>query len=244
MGLSLSVLAALAIILPGAAFVVALSRLASPTTPTTLIDQHVGVGLALVVASSILLHAVWIALWQCIGEWAGFPTPNVGFALAVLSGDIGSATTLRAIGSLNKFPVWSALYFLSLVVVGWLAGRSLNRSLKPRNSASWVDLLRPGGSVTFVWLTTDLNIGHQTYLYAGVLREFSVARDGRLERVVLEHSVRKKMDHSRAPMPEQQDLELAPDPTVYDGWTTIAGEFCVLQMHGANTINVDYHYDD
>lgn len=229
MGLSLSVLVGLVIILPGAAFVFGLSRLHSPTTPTTVLDQHLSVGLAITVLATIALHAGWLALFRTVCVNFDLPLPSVAHALALMSGDTTTDVAKAASAGVSDNPVRIAAYFITLTIFAWYSGKAANRRWRSKPNASWFELLRPKGAV-FVWLTADLQIGSQCYLYAGVVDQFSIAKDGRLERVVLEHAVRRPMQRSVT-----NDGEAV-------GWDQIAGEFCVLQMTTANTINLDYFF--
>lgn len=233
MGLSLSVLIALVLILPGAAFVFGLTRLYSPKSPSTMLDEHVSVGLALLVLATLLIHSTWYSVIAASMAQFGWPRPDVSQLFALLGGDVTSELGLASLSSLRDYPARIAWYFISVTALAWIAGKSLNRQIRKKESASWHDLLRPDG-VEFVWLTTDVELGDQCFLFAGPVKQFSIAKDGSLERVVLAYAVKK-------PLNQGIDSE---GVIVTDGWTEVPGEFLVLQMVEARTINVDYFFPD
>lgn len=233
MGLSLSVLVALCVLLPGAAFVFGLTRLHSPTSPATPLDQHLSVGLAIALAVALLFQAVWLAIWRVLLDCMGEPSPDVAQVLGLLAGDLKSIYSRAAAASLQAYPVRIALYFVGLTILAWYAGKKANSFIPNRRSASWFDLLRPKDAA-FVWLTTDLHLDGECYLFAGWVKEFSVAKTGNLERVVLGYAIRR---------PLNQELTEEGIP-VGDGWIEIPGEFVVLQMESAQTVNVDYFFDN
>lgn len=233
MGLSLSVLVALVVLLPGAMFVFGLSRLYSPTSPATLLDQHISVGLALALVAAIALQAVWLSLWCALLRWAGAPIPDVSQVFGLLAGNLKAPQAQEAMRSLQAYPARIAAYLVSLALLSWLIGKGANRFLPVRRTASWYNILRQEG-VAFVWLTTDIHLDGRCYLYAGWVKEFSVSRDGSLERVVLGYAVRRPLDGG----PAEEGIEVA------KGWTEIAGEFVVLLMRDAQTVNIDYFFEN
>ncbi len=244
---SLSVLVGLCIFLPGAAFVLGLRRLYNPSAPGSPIDQHFSAGLALAVAANVLLHGIGFSLTAGYTRARGLPEPDIGPVLALLSGDLKSAWGMAGAQSLTEFPLRVSAYFLTTTVVAWGAGILANRLIRLRPRAGWTELLRPS-EVSFVWLTTEVELDGTCYLFAGPVQEFSVGKDGNLERVVLPYAVKKplplrKKKSAGATMPEE-GLQEAPSGTELDGgWIEIPGETLVLQLKDSKTVNLDYFYE-
>ena len=239
MGLSLSVLVALAILMPGAAFVFGLSRLHSPTSPTTVLDQHISVGLLLAVLTAFLGHGAAVYLLELLGAWFNLPTIDIAQVAAVLAGDVKEKYGVAALESLRHYPVRIAFYFCFLTVLMWRAGKLLNTRLRKRKTASWYDLLRPAGA-SFVVVTADLQLDGECFLYSGVVEEFSIAKCGNLERLVLAFTARKPLSKAGMPAPNE---EAGGPKSLGHGWLEIPGEFVVLQMKEARTINLDYFFE-
>lgn len=241
MGLSLSVLVALALVLPGAAFVFGLSRMNSPSTPTTVLDQHVSIGLAITVVSSIVFHTVALsAIWGVSRlDPTVIPRVDVAQVFALLSGDIDSDWGKRALRSLDAYPVLIGGYFVALTATTWLLGKRLDKRLRTPKDASWYALLRPPGA-SFVVLTTDLMLDGKCVFFSGVVSEFFVNRNGELERVALLFCARKPIANAseRSPQDDGDARSLG------HGWTEIPGESVVLIMKDSRTVNLDYFYDD
>ncbi|HEY5850396.1 MAG TPA: hypothetical protein VIT62_06480 [Lysobacter sp.] len=239
MGLSLSVLVALALLAPGASFFFGLSRLHSPTSPATVLDQHISVGLILAVLAALAGHGSAIWLIDVVGSRLGVPVVDPAQAIALLAGDVTTSSGEMALSSLRQYPVRTAAYLLTLTVVMWKLGKVLNSRLSKRKTASWYDLLRPAGA-SFVVVTADLQLNSECFLYSGVVEEFSIAKCGNLERLVLAFAARKPL--SQAGLPPPKDISADPR-SLGHGWLEIPGEFVVLQMKEARTINLDYFFE-
>lgn len=246
MGLGLSAITALLLLLPGIAFVLGINRLLTPDSPPAPLDQHFSIGLILALVASILLHVVGVGL---IGGWAWLahgPHPEPAHAIVMLSGQVQGPVAEAALKGLGDYPLRIALYFLTLTLVGFYAGKFSNRFVYRRSAAVWSDLLSPvidQAEVAFIVLTAEVNHGGTVYLYSGFLSEYRVGRDGALERVVLrEYAARRPLNMEGAendvpPMPNE-------DGSLPGGWLEIPGEAFVLQMKDVKTVNVDYFYVD
>ncbi|MGF6463237.1 hypothetical protein ACVKU6_001726 [Stenotrophomonas sp. PvP086] len=244
---SLSVLVGLCIFLPGAAFVLGLTRLYNPSAPSSPIDQHFSAGLALAVAANVVIHGVGFSLATGYTRARGLPEPDVGPVLALLSGDLKSAWGKAGVQSLAEFPLRISAYFLTNTAIAWGAGILANRLIRLRPRASWSELLRPQ-EVSFVWLTTEVQLDGTCYLFAGPVQEFSVGKDGNLERVVLPYAIKKplpplKRKSADGVPPEQPPQGAASGAELNDGWTEIPGEILVLQLKDSKTVNLDYFYE-
>lgn len=233
MGLSLSVVVAICLLLPGAVFIFGLTRLHNPNAPGSSLDQHLSTSLALMVASAMLFQGLWLVVWRLIASSAGWPLPDAGQAIALLGGDLDSPAAGRALASLESYPARIGAYFITLPALVWAFGRWANRKLKRRPAANWSDLLAPA-DVLFVWITADLHLQGRCYLYSGPVKEFSVSRAGDLARVVLGYALRRPLDGAAVPL-GADDAHLAAKTGVPDG-------VAVLVLTDARIVSLDYYY--
>lgn len=231
MGLGLAVISALLFLLPGIAFAFGLTKIHSRSKPSAApFDQHFSPTVVLVVVAAAVAHGLVIAIWNSALGWS--PQVDASQSLPLLAGDLKSPVGELAVRSVAEHPLRIGMYFLALTAAwGWL-GKFLNQFIRDRNRATWYNLLRPGDDkADFVWLTVDLKLDDSCYLFAGIVREFDVATDGLLTRVVLSDAVRR---------PLHCDAKARIAPGTDDGWTEIPGEYLVLQMEHVRTLNVDY----
>ncbi len=245
---SLSVLVGLCIFLPGAAFVLGLTRLYNPSAPGSPIEQHFSAGLALAVAANVVLHGIGFSLAAGYTRARGLPEPDIGPVLALLSGDLKSAWGMAGVQSLTEFPLRISAYFLTTTTIAWAAGIMANRLIRLRPRASWAELLKPQ-EVSFVWLTTEVQLDGMCYLFAGPVQEYSVGKDGNLERVVLPYAIKKplplrKKKSASDTCPEQGPQENQSSKELDGGWIEIPGETLVLQLKDSKTVNLDYFYEE
>jgi hypothetical protein len=245
---SLSVLVGLCIFLPGAAFVLGLTRLYNPSAPGSPIDQHFSAGLALAVAANVLLHGICFSVATGYTRAHGLPEPDVGPVLALLSGDLKSAWGKAGVQSLTEFPLSISAYFLTATTIAWAAGILANRLITLQPRASWAELLKPQ-EVSFVWLTTEVQLDGVCYLFAGPVQEFSIGKDGNLERVVLPYAVKKpfplrKRKSASGTCPDSGLQEAQSSKELDGGWIEIPGETLVLQLKDSKTVNLDYFYEE
>ena len=225
MGLSLSVLVALMFLMPGASFLFGLARFKALTGPTSGLEEHLPLSLAAAVVFALVSHLLWFELWAWYGNSFNHPVPDLRQFATLLAGEIAGEYGALALKSIQKFPCRIGLYFAGLSGLSWGLGRFVRRFLSEPPEASWYDLLKPEDEVAFVWLTADLHLDGKCFLYSGWVREFAVARDGTLDRVVLGSAWRKPLSDAPA------------------NWLQVEGEFVVLKLASACTINVDYFYE-
>ncbi|GHA75021.1 hypothetical protein [Cognatilysobacter bugurensis] len=232
MGLSLSVLVAIILALPGVAFFFGLSRLHRANKPTNPLDQHISAGLAVSIAAALVLHAIAYAGLMLVAHAFDTPIPDIRSALLLLAGKVDGDDGVKAVASVVASPLQIVVYFTSLTFLGVRLGRSANKRFRKPRNADFYELLHPGG-VTLILLTVDVQVGSNCYLYTGIADEFSIGPDGSLNRVVLRTAFRKIMPYTP---PDEADP--------MGGWVEIPGEFCVVQLRSCNTVNVDYWYSD
>lgn len=220
--------------LPGIAFVFGLTRLHSARKPTTVLEDHFSVGVILVVLSAIVFHWLFVLVGNPLLALLDFPRASPGTVFALLVADSKSAEAVHAIRSIDAYPIRIGLYFILLPIAAAMLGKKLNSKLKKKRSADWYDLLRPDATeVTFIWLTADVELGGSCYLFAGEVLEFSVAREGHLERVVIRGAMKRPLLLPIGPA----GVFMAPG----DQWSEIPGEFVVLHLSQTSTVNVDYY---
>lgn len=229
MGLSLSVLVAICFLLPGASFLFGLTKLHNPNAPGIGLEQYLSVSLATAVLAAIAFQGAWLLGWSWITHGLGWPTPDPAQFFSLLGGDISKAKGPAALDSLSSYPGRICLYFVALPFLTGILGKGVNFVLKRRALASWYELLTPKEAL-FVWLTADVHLDGCCYLFAGPVREFSVSKDGALDRVVLRYAMRRALKPESAAEESEQE------------WTEISGERTVLLLKDSKTINLDYFY--
>lgn len=232
MGLSLSVVLAVCLLLPGAAFVFGLSRLHDPNLPGTSLDPHLSASLALAVGSAMLFQGMWLLIWRWVMHRLAWPEPDAAQVIALLGGGLSPRMADQALLSVSLYPIRICVYFITLPMLALGIGRWSNRYLRRRPMANWLDLLRPA-NVLFVWMTADVHLDGRCYLYAGPVQEFSVSRDGSLERVVLAYAVLR-------PLGGQYVAPLGAKAKGECGEMSV--ERAVLIVRDTLTINLDYIY--
>lgn len=197
MGLSLSLLTAVCLLLPGATFVFGLSKLDARHMPGRMLDPHLSAALALLVLAAVLAQALWLSAWQGVTHFMAWPMPDPRQVIVLLSGNLSGAVGLQAMESLSRYPLRICAYFIALPTTTWGLGRACNRFLRRQPAANWQELLSPA-SAQLVWMSVDLHLGGRCYVFAGPVSDFSIARDGTLERVVLSYAIRRSSERRRA----------------------------------------------
>jgi hypothetical protein len=229
-----SVIVGLLYVLPGILFVTGLTKLFSSREPSPF-DGQLSIGLMLALPAAIAMHFAWLIVSSGISSWLATPEPSVSHALRLLLSDPRSSEATQALATVSSYWGYIATYFVSLCITSFCLGKLSNKLFKHRRKADWYDLLRH--EADFLWLTTELEMGGVPYLFAGVLKDFRISTDGTLDRVVLCAAVRRTLKRPTAREMRKKDERYQPG-----GWVPIPGEFVVLDMKKAQTINVDYWY--
>jgi len=221
--------------MPGIAFVAGLSRLYTTRTPS-LFDGQISLGIVGAVFAAIVIHFLSIGLTAAISQLLPVPTPAPYEALLLLFNGSGSDEFRQVIEGLKTDWPYVGIYFVLAAVLGFCLGKGANRQIRFNKHANWYGLLR-GEDADFIWLTTDIDVGGEAFLYAGMVRDFRVSASGDLDRVVLLGAVRRPL---RRPTPE----EISRKTENYNdrGWIQIPGEYVILRMASARTVNIDYWY--
>lgn len=150
MGLSLSVLVALVLLLPGAAFVFAATRLHSATAPSTGLEQQLSLSLAVAPVAAIVGHLMSLAALQVTSAiWTGIHLPDLHAVVQLLSGNTTAAATATS-QALSEHPFCAGSYILATAGLMWGVGRYANRYIQAREQVDWYHLLRPAAATNVV----------------------------------------------------------------------------------------------
>jgi len=227
----------LVLLLPGAAFVFAATRLHSATAPSTGLEQQLSLSLAVAMVAAIVGHLLLLAALQVTSAiWTGIHLPDLHAVVQLLSGNTTAAGT-ATIQALSEHPFCVGSYILATAGLMWGVGRYANRYIQAREQVDWYHLLRPA-EVSFVVLTAHFAMNGGTELFKGVVLEFRTSRTGELERVVLGVAARRTI--SRAEQPRDDFDENG--TLLGHRWVEVPCEVMVLQMKEAKTVNLDYFW--
>lgn len=226
-------------------------RWESPTSITNLSDE-----IAYSVAFAVGLHWVWIAIADAIGN-----PVDLRSAISLLTGAYGhnSAYFDRSMRSVADHYGWVGSYFLSLYaaagtlgfVLHWTVRRfKLDRKTRFfRFRNEWYYLLsgevlefsespEPAPAIDGVYLSAVVDHSDGSFLYRGIVRDFTFGRDGQLEKIILTLAHRRKLESDRAAT-QPPIAGAAPLPSD-DRYYMIDGDFFVLRYSETTTINLDY----
>ena len=149
--------------------------------------------------------------------------PSAEQMLALLLADSKDPNVVLAIASAHRFPIRIASYFAALAILAYASASQLRRWTAKEGGALWENLLSPR-SVDVVYATVDVELGAATFLMTGQLTDYSLDREGRLERIVLGEAARRP---------------LHPD---VDDWSPVPEELLILPAQNFKSIHLDYFY--
>jgi hypothetical protein len=201
---------------------------------------------------AVVLHLLWLRL----GSWFGHSADGRSL-LAILTGNFGPTGEQyeRAISSVADHPGAIGMYFLSIVGVAAVGGRFSHwfvrktkldhRTQVFRFKNEWYYLLS-GEVLLFaersdrrevggVFLSAVVEQGRETYLYRGIVVDWSFDANGNLENVRLKLAHRRKLGDDRT-VPAKAGEYIGPDDRYYE----IRGDVFVLRYSEIKTINLDY----
>jgi len=242
------------LILPGAIFRYSYARgswgWTSPISFRSISDE-----LAYSAVFAVGLQFLWQGLSRIFGYTADFHS-----LVAFLSGTFGAHGELyeRAIRSIADHPTAIAIYFLSLACASAVAGRATHRLVRGarldlstqifRFKNEWHYLLT-GEVLSFkevslkqrevdgVYLSAVVDHSKDTYLYRGIVEDWSFDQDGRLETICLSFTHRRLLSQDRGHAhAEPAGEEIPPDSRYYK----IHGDLFVLRYSEIKTLNLDY----
>lgn len=249
MAISLSVVVALLLFLPGAMFVLGLTKLTNTSTPETVIEQHFSIGVAIAVVVACVANILWFFAVDAFCRLLMLPAPDLRLFFSLLAGDSSVATINSFADSFQRYSLRILSYFGVLTFFCWRLGLKFNERL-PNPPVDWTSLLIPKDKgVSFTWLTVEIEIAGTAYLFAGPVFEFTLDRNGGLDRIQFVYAAKKilgtphplSVGVSEAVEAEEDVVE---GKVLIDGWIEIPGESMVLQVAASKTFNIDYIYFD
>jgi hypothetical protein len=222
-------------------------------SPTSL--RRVSEELAYGVTFALVLHAAWLLLVRGLGF-----QPDVEAMVLLLVGNFGEGSRYldRVVAALSGHYTGVAGYLVSLysasAVAGNLGHRAVRR-LKLDHSTKtfrfdnyWYYMLtgevldfRENASevrrVDGVYLSAVVDHASGSYLYRGIVSDFTFDRDGALDTIVLADAHRRRLvDDRLEPGPPAGVGPSEPDERYYE----IRGDFLVLRYAELRTLNLDY----
>ncbi|HEY7482711.1 MAG TPA: hypothetical protein VH680_19520 [Gemmatimonadales bacterium] len=223
---------------------------ASPTSMRRVSEE-----LAYGVAFALVLHAVWLALVR----WLGFQ-PDVAAMVLMLLGNFGAESQYlgQVLDSVAGYYPGIAGYLVSLYSAAAVAGNLGHRAVRRlrldhltktfRFDNYWYYMLtgevldfrenaEDGREVDGVYCSAVVDHASGSYLYRGIVSDFTFDRDGALDTIVLMDAHRRRLTDDRAEdEPRPPVGPAAPDERYYE----IRGDFLVLRASEFRTLNLDY----
>jgi hypothetical protein len=239
-------LALLALVLPGILFHKGYSQIGRLRIQRPIVEE---ISRSLVFA--VLFHAVWLGLSHMISHWTGV-VADLRSVLILTMGEFGKDDSLlpTAVDSIVKFPGSVLAYLMTLYLASFWTGAWLSQLNERQVLAPWVrSALRfldhdetnaerlqewlenlqfdfesaEGDEVDLIPLfATIVDVGHASYLYAGVLQEIVPDNEGNPDRFVLRGTQRRPLSDDSAKL--------------YD----IKGDVFIIRASEARTINVQF----
>jgi hypothetical protein len=222
-------------------------------SPTSL--RRVSEELAYGVAFALVLHAGWLVLVRRLGF-----EPDVEAMVFLLAGDFGEGSRHldRVVDSVAGHFAGIAGYLTSLYVAAAVAGNLGHRAVRHlgldhltrifRFDNYWFYMLtgevldfrenaEEGRVVDGVYCSAVVDHASGSYLYRGIVSDFTFDREGSLDTIVLMDAHRRKLTDDRAEQdPRPAVGPAAPDERYYE----IRGDFLILRSREIRTLNLDY----
>jgi hypothetical protein len=223
---------------------------ASPTSMRRVSEE-----LAYGVTFALVLHAVWLAIVRRLGF-----QPDVEAMVLMLLGNFGEGSEHldRVLDSVAGYYPGIAGYLVSLYSAAGVAGNLGHRAVRRlrldhltkifRFDNYWFYMLtgevldfrenaEDGREVDGVYCSAVVDHASGSYLYRGIVSDFTFDRDGTLDTIVLMDAHRRELTDDRAegePRPPMGPA--APDERYYE----IRGDFLILRSTEFRTLNLDY----
>jgi hypothetical protein len=223
---------------------------ASPTSMRRVSEE-----LAYGVAFALVLHTAWLFLVGCLGF-----DPDVEAMFLLLVGDFGERSLHldRVVESVAGNYPGVAAYLVSLYAASAIAGNLGHRIVRGlkldhltktfRFDNYWYYMLTgevldfrenagEGRSVDGVYVSAVVDHQSGSYLYRGIVSDFTFDRDGALDTIVLTDAHRRRLaDDREEGEPRVPVGPSEPDERYYE----IRGDFLVLRSREIRTLNLDY----
>jgi hypothetical protein len=222
---------------------------ASPTSLRRISDE-----LAYGIIFSLALHTVWLELMTALGFVPDMRTP-----LALLAGNFGPGNALLApsLQTISDHYPGVAGYFLSLYAASAVLGNVAHRGVRKlrldhrtktfRFDNYWYYMLTgevlrfrenaAGEEPDGVYLSAVVSHSGVSYLYRGIVTDFTFDTDGALDTVVLSDAHRRNLSDDR-PVSEEPAPSYEEDPRYY----IVRGDFLILRYAEMQTLNLDYFW--
>lgn len=192
------------------------------------------------------LHLLWLGIAALIFSRHLQPSLLLGLVVS------DAAAQARAISNLTGELAWVAAYFGSLfafaycapaliraAIIRWRldrAGAPLSPLLR-FHAAPWYYLLTgadfpPGEEPDCIVVSAIVNIGGKPWIYMGILDDFFLDPDGKLDRVVLQEVMRRPLEADKQPgTPAEEELSR---------FYVVDGDYFVLRYAETVTLNIEY----
>lgn len=222
-------------------------------SPTSL--RRVSEELAYGVAFALVLHALWLRLVRGLGF-----APDVDSMFLLLVGSFGDGDRYldRVLSAVSDPYPRVAAYLVSLYMASAVAGNLGHRAVRRlkldhrtktfRFDNYWYYMLTgevldfpenagEGRRVDGVYLSGVVDHASGSYLYRGIVSDFTFDRDGGLDTIVLADAHRRRLvDDREDDTPRATVGPAMPDQRYYE----IRGDFLVLRFSEFRTLNLDY----
>jgi hypothetical protein len=222
-------------------------------SPTSL--RRASEELAYGVAFALALHVAWLSAVR----WLGFQ-PDVGSIFLLLIGNFGEGSQHldRVLSSTGEHYPGVAGYLVSLYAAAAVAGNLGHRAVRRlrldhltktfRFDNYWYYMLTgevldfrenagEGRAVDGVYFSAVVDHASGSYLYRGIVYDFTFDRDGALDTIVLTDAHRRNLvDDRHDEEPPTPGGPAEPDERYYE----IRGDFLVLRSGEIRTLNLDY----
>lgn len=216
----------------------------SATSMRSIVDEF-----TLGLIFSIGLHALWLSIATHI------KAVDVGATIALLNGAFGKdlADSQKIIRPLSDNYLFVASYFLTLYAFSGLAGNWLHSAVRNlrldhrtklfRFSNHWYYILKGEFDsldqaepipVSGVYLSTVVDHSGKSYLYGGIVWDFTFDKAGALDTIILIGAERRLLENDRK---NGKDLSSTIDD---ERFYEIRGDYFVVKYSEARTLNVDY----
>jgi hypothetical protein len=217
--------------------------------------RRVSEELAYGVAFALVLHAVWLALVR----WLGFQ-PDVAAMVLMLLGNFGAESQYlgQVLDSVAGYYPGIAGYLVSLYSAAAVAGNLGHRAVRRlrldhltktfRFDNYWYYMLtgevldfrenaEDGREVDGVYCSAVVDHASGSYLYRGIVSDFTFDREGALDTIVLMDAHRRRLTDDRAEEDHRPQVGPSePDERYYE----IRGDFLILRSTEIRTLNLDY----
>lgn len=266
MNLAFSALIILFLLFPGAVLLYTYSRgpwwldYASIGKPAASLPSYLDPagGIAYTVFGSFVLHITWLAIWSFFGAKIYFDS-----AMMLFLNSFGKDNKYfdGAIHSVANFTNPIAAYFISLciiaAIVGWgshyeVRKRALDRKYPLFRFNNYWHYLLSGeilefpdykalrqevGAIDGTYLSGILELNGKSYLYRGIVGDYTFDKSGQLEKITLFLAHRRPLDSDRKPDEKHEQDPITRGDTRY---YRIVGQFFILKYSDLKTINIEY----